>query len=144
MCGKMTKEVSIKIKGVQQYPEGEKLETVTEVPAEYYLRNDTQFVIYEESEAGFTENSKCMLKIREDSVELTKKGLIQSHMVFQKGKLHMTEYRTPFGMVLLGVNTKHIRIQKEENSLTIQIAYALEADGAPMAECDIHMIVKNA
>lgn len=138
----MTKEVWIKIKGVQQYSEGEKLETVTEVPAEYYLRNGIHYVMYEEREEGFTKSSKCMLKIREQSVELTKKGLIQSYMVFEEGKLHMTEYRTPFGMVVLGVNTKHICMWEEEGSLTLQIAYALEAEGAPMAECDIHITVK--
>lgn len=139
----MTKEVTIKIKGKQHYPEGENLETVTESIGEYYLRNDSHYVMYEEKEAGFTESSKCMLKIRNNTVELTKKGLIQSRMVFEEGRLHMTEYRTPFGMVMLGVQTKHVRVLEEDNALAVQIEYGLEADEAHMADCNIQISIRS-
>ena len=94
-------------------------------------------------EAGFTQSTRSMLKVREKQVELTKKGLIQSNMIFEEGKVYATEYRTPFGMVPMGVKTKHIRILEEENMLMVQISYELQANEELMADCDIRIQVKS-
>lgn len=139
----MTKEVIIKIKGKQRYPEGEVAETVTEVNGEYFLRNGARYVIFEETEAGFTQSTKSMLKLRDKQVELTKKGLIQSNMIFEEGKQYATEYRTPFGMVPMELKTGHIRMLEEENTLVVQIGYELYANEALMAECEIQIEVKS-
>ncbi len=139
----MTKEVIVKIKGKQCYPEGETAETVTEVAGEYFLRNGIRYVIFEETEVGFTQSTKSMLKVRDNQVELTKKGLIQSNMVFEEGKQYATEYRTPFGMVPMEVKTEHIRIREEEDSFQVQISYELHSNEALLAECDIQIEVKS-
>ncbi len=139
----MTKEIMLKIKGMQKYPTGEKEENVTEVPAEYFLRNNSHYVQFEECMEGFTASSKCLLKLKGDCVELTKKGLVQSHMVFEEGKLHMTEYRTPFGLMMLGVKTKRVQILQEVDVLAITIEYSLEAAESHMADCKIQMMVKS-
>ncbi|MBQ7775140.1 MAG: DUF1934 domain-containing protein [Lachnospiraceae bacterium] len=133
----MTKEVSIKIKGKQCYPQGECAETVTEVTGEYHLRNGSHYVMYEEREAGFAEGTKCMLKIRGDIIELTRKGLLQSRMVFEKDKLHMTDYSTPYGSMMLGVYTKNIQVAEAENEFFIQITYELTAQDSHMADSEI-------
>lgn len=80
----MTKEVIIIIKGVQKYAGEEIVETVTEAEAEYYLRNGSHYVMFEEETEGFTAITKSMLKFRGEQVELTKKGLIQSHISLKK------------------------------------------------------------
>ena len=139
----MTKEVSVKIKGKQSYPEGETLETVTEAAGEYYLRNGAHYIMFEETEAGFTRSTRSMLKVRGGHVELTKKGLVQSNMVFEKGMLHTSEYRTPFGVVPMGVKTKQVFVLEEESTLTVQIAYELQTDGELMADCNIHIQINS-
>ncbi|MBQ9141137.1 MAG: DUF1934 domain-containing protein [Lachnospiraceae bacterium] len=139
----MTKEVSIKIKGKQSYPEGEVVETVTESVGDYYLRNGAHYIMFEEKEAGFTQSTKSMLKVRGGLVELTKKGLVQSNMVFEEGRLHTSEYRTPFGVVPMGVKTKQVRIQEGEHTLKVQIVYELLANEERMADCDICIQVKS-
>lgn len=133
----MKKEITIKIKGKQNYPEGEAVETVTETTGEYYLRNGAHYIMFEETEAGFTQSTKSMLKVRGGQVELTKKGLVQSNLFFEEGKLHNTEYRTPFGVVPMGVKTKQLALLEEENALVIRIAYELQANQELMADCDI-------
>ncbi len=139
----MTKEVILKIKGVQKYPTGEQEENVTEVPAEYFLRNGSHYVQFEECMEGFTASSKCMLKIKGNLVELTKKGLVQSHMVFEEGMLHMTEYRTPFGLMMLGVKTKNLQILHEADTMVVTIQYSLEAAESHMADCKIQLKIKS-
>ena len=139
----MNKDVTIKIKGVQKYSEEERVETVTEAAAEYYFRNGGHFVKFEEEAEGFTETSKCLLKVRDDLIEMTKKGLVDSHMIFEEGKLHTTNYKTPFGVTMMGVQTKHVHIFEEENALAIQIEYALEAQEEHMADCSIRIMIKS-
>lgn len=139
----MTKEVLVKIKGKQSYPEGEAVESVTEVDGEYYFRNGAHYILFEETEAGFTQSTRSMLKVRSQQVELTKKGLIQSHMLFEEGSQQENRYHTPFGVVPMEVRTKHIRMLEEENSMLVQINYALYTDGALMADCDIRVQIKS-
>lgn len=139
----MTKEVMLTIKGVQKYPGEEPLETVTQVPAEYFERGQSQYVMFEESQEGFTENVKSMLKIKNNCVELTKKGLIQSHMTFEPGSLYISEYKTPFGGMQMGVRTKDLRILKVEDRIQIYIKYLLEAEEQVMADCSIQITIKE-
>lgn len=139
----MTKEIVIKIKGKQRYPEGEAVETVTEAAGEYYLRNGAHYILFEETEAGFTQSTKSVLKVRGGQVELTKKGLVQSYMLFEEGKLHNSEYRIPFGVVPMGIKTGQVQIAEQENAMTIQIAYELLANEEHMAACDIYIQVKS-
>ena len=116
---------------------------LTEAAAEYYFRNGGHFVKFEEEAEGFTETSKCLLKVRDDLIEMTKKGLVDSHMIFEEGKLHTTNYKTPFGVIMMGVQTKHVHIFEEENALAIQIEYALEAQEEHMADCSIRIMIKS-
>ena len=139
----MTKEVMLTIKGVQKYPDEAPLETVTEVEAEYFLRGQSCYVMFEEIQEGFTESVKGMLKIKDGSVELTKKGLIQSHMMFTPDTLCMTEYRTPFGMMLLGVRTKALRILEGDNLIRIEITYLLESEEQVMADSSIQITIRE-
>lgn len=139
----MTKEVIVKIKGKQCYPEEEAVETVTESNGEYYLRNGAHYVVYEEQEASFTQSTRSMLKVRGEHVELTKKGLIQCSMVFEEGKQHVMEYRTPFGMVPMEIKTKSVKLSEEENALRVQICYELYSNEALMAESDIAIDVRS-
>lgn len=139
----MKKEVIIRIKGVQKYPEGERVETITETDGEYYFRNGNYYVKFEEEAEGFSEKTKCLLKMKENHVELTKKGLVDSCMVFEKGKSHVTRYKTPFGMILMGIRTGHLHMLEEENAMAIQIEYELEAEEQHMADCSIRIMVKS-
>ena len=64
-------------------------------------------------------------------------------MIFEEGKLHTTNYKTPFGMIVMGVETKHIQIMEEENALAVRIEYALQAQEEHMADCSIRIMIKS-
>ena len=82
----MTKDVLITISGIQTI-DGEvndPIETVT--PGEYYFRNGKHYILYDEVQEGVPGVTKCMIKIGEDAVDLSKKGNAGVHMSFQKDK----------------------------------------------------------
>ena len=61
------------------------------------------YVIYDEVVEGFDETTKNIIKLWEDCVDITKRGLMNVHMVFEKNKKNVTCYQTPFGSMILGI-----------------------------------------
>ena len=68
---------------------------------------------------------KNILKIGPKTVEISKKGGRNSHMVFEKGKENLSYYDTPFGSLLLGVSTSDIRWMEKEDHMNLQVDYDL-------------------
>ena len=47
----------------------------------YFCRNHTHYIFYEEKQEEFSDKSKSCIKIKQHTVELSKKGIIQTNMV---------------------------------------------------------------
>ena len=140
----MTKDVLLCIQGLQfeedarNDEELDKIETIC--TGEYYIRNGAHYILYEEVIDGFDEPVKNIIKIRGKEFSITKRGGYQVQMVFAEGKKTMTDYVTPFGNILIGLDTSKIEMIEEENSLQIHIDYALEANYQYIADC--HIMIK--
>lgn len=138
----MTKEILLSLKGLQMEntEDGQELETIT--PAEYYQRGGNHYVLYEEVMEGFSDITKNMIKFRDSAMEVTKKGLVNVHMVFEEKRKNMTSYATPYGNVLIGIDTESIQVQEQENRITVEVEYALEANYQHLADCRIEMDIR--
>ena len=96
----MTKDVLLSISGlhydvagVTEEDENEPIEVIT--PAAYYFKNGKHYVIYDEVVEGMPGTIKNKIRIAEDGkLEIMKSGLANTHMIFEKGKINMTEYET--------------------------------------------------
>ncbi len=137
----MTKEVLLSLQGLQfdaVSADGDKIETIT--PAEYYKRNDSHYVIFEEAMEGFQEKTKNVIKFKENSLDLTKKGLVNVHMIFEENKKNMTNYATPYGNILIGIDARSVRLKEKEER--IEVDYALEVNYEHFADCKIKMDIR--
>lgn len=147
----MTKDVLVSIQGLQfasssvqdeaSDEELDKIETIC--PGEYFYRNSAHFVLYEEILDDMNEPVKNMIKVRNSEFVLTKKGPLNVQMVFSEGKKTMTDYVTPFGNIMIALDTKKIDIQEKENTINIHISYGLEANYQFIADCDISMEIRS-
>ncbi len=138
----MTKDVLLSIRGLQfeGADEANDLETIT--AAEYYKRNNNHYVIYEEATEGFRDITKNIIKWNGQTLDLTKRGLITLHMIFEEKKKNMTDYRTPFGSILIGIDTRQIQVEEEEAQIHVDVDYALEINYEHLADCKISMNVR--
>ena len=57
---------------------------------------------------------------------MTREGKLNSRMVFEEGKKHNFLYETPFGATTMGVNTKSISIDLNENGGDMEIDYVVD------------------
>ncbi|MBQ4530965.1 MAG: DUF1934 domain-containing protein [Lachnospiraceae bacterium] len=138
----MTKDVIIKISGLQfmeeQEPDGA-IELITK--GEYYYRNGKHYLKYEEIVEGVDGISNCTVKFHEDNFELLKKGSTNVHMVFESGKKNITYYRTPYGTMLIGLDTNSILVSEKENEIQIEVNYGMDVNYEFLADCHIRISV---
>ena len=94
----MKKDVLIRVRGLQMMDtedEQEPLEIV--VPGQYYYRNGSHYLRYEEMMDDTAQPTVNYIKLSPQGVEVRKQGQVNVHMVFEQGKKNMTLYSTPFG-----------------------------------------------
>ncbi len=139
----MEKEVLLTLKGLQfaVNEEGtQALETIA--PAEYYKKNESHYVMYEEVTEGFEDLTKNIIKFKGSQVEVTKKGLMNVHMVFEEKKKNMTSYVTPYGNILIGIDTANVAITEEDDHIRVKVTYTLEANYEHLADCKIEIDIR--
>ena len=132
----MTQKIMLKLQGLQTNQGGEdtgQIETV--VSGDYYKRDDKHYVIYEEATEGFEQSIRNRLKFSEDMVELSRSGPINVRMVFQENKKNLTSYNTPFGQILMGINTKKIQVTQQEGHIIVKVEYSLDVSGEFLSDC---------
>ena len=141
----MTKDVLVSIKGMQfmgiEDEPDEPIEIITN--GNYYFRNGSHYVKYEEVFEGFEETTSNLVKIKPDCIELRKKGAANVHMVFEENKKNITYYGTPFGNIQMGISTTGIHIQEEEEKMHVRIEYTLDMNDAYVADCTLDMNVQS-
>ena len=136
----MTKDVLINISGLQMDVEPDNPIEMVTIGA-YYLRNGKHYILYDELSED-NEVTKNVLKIGPNSVELTRKGAQGSHMVFEEGKENLSYYDTPFGSLLMGVNTSSIDWMEKEEEMRLQVDYDLSVNSDHVSKCKIDVNIR--
>ena len=136
----MTKDILIALKGLQFEGNGhnsrEEMEVFT--AGEYFYRNNTHYLLYDERDEDGRETSS-RIKIKNGVAELTKRGDVNVHMIFEKGKKNLTNYQTPYGTLVVGLYTDEITFEESNDRINLKINYQLEINYEPMAECEISL-----
>lgn len=133
----MTKDVIISIGGLQVSPDGQDDTIETVSPGSYYFKNGKHFLVYEEVMEGLQEKTKNTIKLSEDYMELTKKGIVSIHMLFEKDKKNVMYYNTPFGSLVVGIHAYRVDMKETENEMRIDVEYALDVNNEHMSNCHI-------
>lgn len=136
----MTKEVLLTLKGLQfdqREADADKIEMVT--VGDYYKRNGKHYVIYDEVTEGLAGRTKNRLKFSGNMLELSRNGLINVHMIFQENKKNLTNYNTPFGQILIGIDTKKVRVEEHEDNIVVDVDYALDINYEFLSDCHIRI-----
>lgn len=139
----MTKEVLVSISGLQFAEEmnQEPVEVITS--ADYYKKNGKHYIIYDEVMEGFTETTKNIIKIDDRCMDITKRGVTNVHMMFEKEKKNLTYYYTPYGSLLIGITAARVDVEETEQDIHVLVDYELEVNYEHMADCKITMNIKS-
>ncbi len=137
----MTKDILVSIRGLQSMGEASEDEVEVIIPGKYYKRGDMHYIQYDEVSEGMEGTTKNLIKLKENCMEVTKKGLTNTHMVFEEQKKNMTYYDTPFGNLLVGIAATSVSMQETEEQIAVKVDYALEINYEHLADCTIDVTV---
>ena len=126
----MDKEVVISIKGIQKY-EGALPDVVELVTEGRLAREGSSYTLsYQESELTGLEGTTTVLQVSEGQVTLLRQGEVNSVMVFEEGRQHVSVYETPAGTLAITINTRRLRSELDAQGGDIEIQYTIDVDRA--------------
>lgn len=146
----MKQDVLVKISGLHMMvmndpsageEDNEPIEVIT--PANYYWKNGKHYIIYDEVVEGLSGGIKNKIKITgNSSVEIMKSGITNSHMVFEKDKMNLNFYETPYGKMQVGTHTHRLEVNVQDDLIDVKIEYGLYVEQQAMADCKIKMQIR--
>ena len=121
----MKKDVHILIKATQMLDgDSDRIETTTN--GHLYNKDGKYYISYTEGEDTGLEKSSATLKISPDGkLAMMRRGQTDTHLVFEKGRCHTGNYKTPYGNFAVSVTTNNLDIQIDENGGNIDIDYIM-------------------
>ena len=121
----MQKEVLIHVRGLQMMDaQGDQEPIEIIVPGQYYFRNGSHYLRYEELLDETAEPTINYIKVSGKGLEVSKKG-----------KKNMTYYTTPYGTLQMGISATNLELTESEENLQIKADYALDMNEEHVADC---------
>ncbi|MCD8369278.1 MAG: DUF1934 domain-containing protein [Clostridiales bacterium] len=139
----MTKDVIIRISGLQALGEGgrDDLEVIT--TGDYYQKSGKHYIIYDEAVEGETGSIRNTVKISPDRLDIRKSGLTSALLSFAQGHKSLTRYVMPMGEMLVGVNTRQVDVMEQEDHLHVSVDYSLDINYDHVSDCMITMDIRS-
>ena len=138
----MHDNVIISIKGKHVNENGpDEMELVTE--GRLICNDKGVLVSYQETELTGLQGTTTMLRINGPVVTLLREGTVNSQMVFEEGRRHLSMYETPYGSMSVGINTRRVKNTISETGGDLEIDYAIEIDNLMVGRNYFSMNVKR-
>ena len=140
----MEKEVIISIRGMQKY-EGTPPDVIELVTEGRLARDGESYTLsYQESELTGLDGTLTTIQVDGEQVTLLRVGEYNSQMVFQEGRRHLSMYNTPYGAMAIGVHTRHLLAELNDQGGDIEVDYSVEVDHALAGRNIFRINVKEA
>lgn len=138
----MTKDVLLSIKGLytEDNEDADSIETLT--PAEFYIKENVYYLFFEEIMDDSTGVTKSRIKYSDKCFELTRKGEVSVHLLFEEGKKTLNTYQIPYGNLVVGLDTKRIQMTETDDEIRIIIDYAMEINYQQVSDNTIDITIK--
>lgn len=138
----MRKTVLLSICGKQSYPgqEPDTIELVTEGLLEGTENGWT--LTYEESDLTGLQGVTTTFSVEPGVITLTRKGPLNSQMVFQENVPHESLYQMEFGALMITVCATQVRYDITEQGGTIDLLYGIEIEQSAAGFIEYHLDIR--
>ena len=83
------------------------------------------------------------IKFRDHLLELTRQGTSEVHMIFEENQRHMIPYNTPYGQLMLGIETGRVLVEEQEDQIHVTVEYTLDHEGEPLSESCLKIHIRE-
>lgn len=134
----MKENVKIEITGIHKV-DGETDKISNSFDGVCKFANGKHFILYkEQTEDG---EIKTIIKVADDYVDISKKGIQQSNMNFIAGELTKSTIKTMYGVMNIDIYTKKLNIFIKDDFLKIVLNYELKMDESILNSCEMTIVV---
>ena len=139
----MKKTVVLSIRGRQHYPEQEPevIELVTDGTMEF--SHGGWDISYEESALTGLEGVTTTFRVEPGKVILTRKGALNSRMIFEEGVGHDSLYQMPFGALMLTVKATSVFFDILPDGGVIDLSYNINIENTEAGVIDYHLDIRT-
>ena len=95
----------------------------------YAGRGNLHTLQYEENDASGMKGTTTRVTFKQGSASLVRKGAVNSVIQFYPGKIESSYYETPYGAILMEVETKHVSFINEPGGCRGRISYKMTFGG---------------
>ena len=78
-----------------------------------------------------------------DTVSIVRHGQFSSEMMVEKGKRHLTFYRTPYGELTMGIYGTNVDFSKDEKGATLKLKYDLDFNNGFVSENTMKIYIEE-
>lgn len=138
----MKQEVTLAIEGRQTYQdqEPEIIQLVTDGTMEF--RSGGWDISYEESELTGLAGVTTTFRVEPGMVTLTRKGALNSTMIFQQNVVHESLYQMPFGALMLAVKATRVVFDIVSDGGFIDLSYNINIENSEAGVIDYHLDIR--
>lgn len=119
----MIKDVWISISNCQSGGPVEENTLVFDTAGHYFFDDGVGVLSYQESELTGLEGTQTSVMVMPNQVVVDRAGMLTGRMVFREGTRDAFPYETPYGQMMLGIDTRKIRHNFNENGGDVEIDY---------------------
>lgn len=101
-------------------------------------KNGSIYITYKDTVTGVT----TIIKTVDKGVVVKRIGAMNGQLVFERGKIHTTQYATPYGMMPLEIKTNKCDIYLLEKGVKIYIEYMIFMDNQKVSD-NTFMVITN-
>ena len=84
---------------------------------------------------GSSQTVSSRIKLQQERMEVSKKGAVNSQMIFEPDRKSESWYGTPYGNMLAGIQVKNMKIEETRDVIRASVEYSLELNYEHMADC---------
>ena len=137
----MTKDVLVTVRGLQMTPDGDDTIEVT-TTGKYYEKDGKRYLFYDEIGDDTNLIVKNSIQITEEHVSVSKKGVINAQMNFEKENKLVSVYETHYGQMEMGIYTTGICLDEQDDFLELKLEYLLEINNQHVSDSEILLQIR--
>ena len=120
------KDYVITVKGLQEYEdEGDNTDIEMMAEGDFVFEDGKYFIDYDETEATGMEGTSTTIEIDNEYVSLTRSGELNSTLLFIKGRQTTSYYDTPYGNIMMSINTESVDVDMNESGGRVSVKYRM-------------------
>ena len=124
--------ISIKGSPLQTSAEDDSIELMTD--GEYIHEGGVSTFSYVESMLTGLDGLQTTFNVEQDRVILSRGGDVNEDMIFSEKQKHHFLYETPFGAILMGIDTHSIVKNLRDDGGSLEIRYDIEVDNVSVSK----------